>query len=119
MLVRRFDHFLVTDRPAGLDDGRDPGAGGLLEAIGEGEEAVGSEDGPFRLMTRFPGLVDKGAVLASDGFFPFADGLEEAARAGITAIIQPGGSVRDQEVIEAANKHGMAMVMTGARMFRH
>jgi len=65
------------------------------------------------------GHATAGAVLASDGFFPFADGVEEAARAGITAIIQPGGSVRDQEVVEAANKHGMAMVMTGARMFRH
>ena len=60
-----------------------------------------------------------GAVLASDGFFPFADGVEEAARAGIRAIIQPGGSVRDAEVIEAANRLGIAMIMTGLRMFRH
>jgi phosphoribosylaminoimidazolecarboxamide formyltransferase/IMP cyclohydrolase len=60
-----------------------------------------------------------GSVLASDGFFPFADGVEQAASAGVTAIIQPGGSVRDAEVIEAANRHGLAMVMTGRRQFRH
>jgi phosphoribosylaminoimidazolecarboxamide formyltransferase/IMP cyclohydrolase len=59
------------------------------------------------------------AVLASDAFFPFADGVEEAAAAGVTAIIQPGGSVRDAEVIAAADKHGIAMVMTGKRQFRH
>jgi phosphoribosylaminoimidazolecarboxamide formyltransferase/IMP cyclohydrolase len=60
-----------------------------------------------------------GAVLASDGFFPFADGVEEAAKAGVTAIIQPGGSVRDPEVIEAANTLDIAMILTGTRMFRH
>jgi phosphoribosylaminoimidazolecarboxamide formyltransferase/IMP cyclohydrolase len=58
-------------------------------------------------------------VLASDAFFPFRDGLDEAARAGVTAVIQPGGSVRDQEVIAAANEHGIAMVFTGMRHFRH
>ncbi|MET3556933.1 phosphoribosylaminoimidazolecarboxamide formyltransferase/IMP cyclohydrolase [Streptococcus rupicaprae] len=60
-----------------------------------------------------------GAVLASDAFFPFADNIEEIAAAGIKAIIQPGGSVRDEEVIAAANKHGIAMVFTGVRHFRH
>ncbi len=60
-----------------------------------------------------------GTVLASDAFFPFADGVEQAAGAGVTAIIQPGGSVRDAEVVEAANRHGLAMVMTGRRQFRH
>ncbi len=60
-----------------------------------------------------------GAALASDGFFPFADGVEQAAAAGVRAIIQPGGSVRDAEVIAAANRLGVAMVMTGVRMFRH
>ena len=60
-----------------------------------------------------------GAVLASDGFFPFADGVEQAAAAGVRAIIQPGGSVRDDEVVAAADAHDIAMVMTGARMFRH
>jgi len=61
----------------------------------------------------------RGAVLASDAFFPFPDGIEEAAKAGITAVIQPGGSVRDEEVIRAADAYGLAMVFTGVRHFRH
>jgi phosphoribosylaminoimidazolecarboxamide formyltransferase/IMP cyclohydrolase len=61
----------------------------------------------------------KGTVLASDAFFPFPDGVEEAARHGITAVIQPGGSVRDEEVIAAANRLNLAMVFTGVRHFRH
>jgi len=61
----------------------------------------------------------KGTVLASDAFFPFADGVEEAAKVGVTAIIQPGGSVRDAEVIAAANRLKLAMVFTGVRHFRH
>ncbi len=61
----------------------------------------------------------KGSVMASDAFFPFRDGIDAAAEAGITAVIQPGGSIRDDEVIEAANEHGMAMVFTGMRHFRH
>ena len=61
----------------------------------------------------------KGTVAASDAFFPFPDGVEEIAKAGATAIIQPGGSVRDQEVIEAADRHGTAMIFTGVRHFRH
>ena len=61
----------------------------------------------------------KGTVAASDAFFPFPDGVEEIARAGCTAIIQPGGSVKDQEVIEAADRSGLAMVFTGVRHFRH
>ena len=60
-----------------------------------------------------------GSVLASDAFFPFRDGLDEAARHGITAVIQPGGSVRDQEVIAAADEHNLAMVFTGIRHFKH
>jgi phosphoribosylaminoimidazolecarboxamide formyltransferase/IMP cyclohydrolase len=60
-----------------------------------------------------------GSVLASDAFFPFRDGLDEAAKHGITAVIQPGGSVRDDEVIAAANEHGLAMVFTGIRHFKH
>jgi phosphoribosylaminoimidazolecarboxamide formyltransferase/IMP cyclohydrolase len=58
-------------------------------------------------------------VAASDAFFPFPDGVEEIAKAGATAIIQPGGSMRDQEVIDAANRLGLAMVLTGVRHFRH
>ena len=61
----------------------------------------------------------KGSVLASDAFFPFRDGIDEAAKHGITAVIQPGGSVKDQEVISAANEHGLAMVFTGIRHFKH
>ncbi|MEJ2217957.1 MAG: hypothetical protein P8099_15215 [Gemmatimonadota bacterium] len=60
-----------------------------------------------------------GSVVASDAFFPFRDGVDAAAAAGATAIIQPGGSVRDEETIAAANEHGMAMVFTGRRVFRH
>ena len=61
----------------------------------------------------------KGSVVASDAFFPFRDGVDEAAKAGATAVIQPGGSIRDDEVILAANEHNMAMVFTGVRHFRH
>lgn len=61
----------------------------------------------------------KGAVLASDAFFPFADAIEIAAKAGVSAIIQPGGSVKDEEVIEMANRHGIAMVFTNIRHFKH
>jgi phosphoribosylaminoimidazolecarboxamide formyltransferase / IMP cyclohydrolase len=65
------------------------------------------------------GLSLVGSVVASDAFFPFADGVEEAGKAGATAVIQPGGSVHDQDVIDAANQLGMAMVFTGVRHFRH
>jgi phosphoribosylaminoimidazolecarboxamide formyltransferase/IMP cyclohydrolase len=61
----------------------------------------------------------RGGVGASDAFFPFRDGLDVAASAGVSAIIQPGGSVRDADVIAAADEHGMAMVFTGERHFRH
>ena len=60
-----------------------------------------------------------GSAVASDAFFPFADGLIATAKAGATAIIQPGGSLRDDEVIAAANEHGIVMVLTGMRHFRH
>ena len=60
-----------------------------------------------------------GSVVASDAFFPFADGLLSAIEAGATAVIQPGGSIKDQEVINAANEKEIAMVMTGIRNFRH
>jgi phosphoribosylaminoimidazolecarboxamide formyltransferase/IMP cyclohydrolase len=61
----------------------------------------------------------KGTVAASDAFFPFRDGLDAVADAGATAVVQPGGSVRDAEVIAAADEHGLAMVFTGRRHFRH
>ena len=61
----------------------------------------------------------KGCVMASDAFFPFRDGLDAAAQAGITAVIQPGGSIRDAEIVKAADEHGLAMILTGMRHFRH
>ncbi|MGF1683572.1 bifunctional phosphoribosylaminoimidazolecarboxamide formyltransferase/IMP cyclohydrolase [Photobacterium minamisatsumaniensis] len=65
------------------------------------------------------GLQVEGCVMASDAFFPFRDGIDAAAEAGIKCVIQPGGSMRDQEVIDAADEHGMAMIFTGMRHFRH
>ena len=65
------------------------------------------------------GLTVDHSVMASDAFFPFRDGIDIAATYGISAIIQPGGSKRDDEVIEAADEHGLAMVFTGIRHFRH
>jgi phosphoribosylaminoimidazolecarboxamide formyltransferase/IMP cyclohydrolase len=71
------------------------------------------------LRARDLGLETAGTIVASDAFFPFRDGLDVAARAGATAVIQPGGSLRDKEVIAAADEHGMAMIVTGMRHFRH
>lgn len=65
------------------------------------------------------GLQVEGSVMASDAFFPFRDGIDNAAKAGVSCVIQPGGSMRDQEVIDAANEHGLTMVFTGQRHFRH
>jgi len=61
----------------------------------------------------------KGCVMASDAFFPFRDGLDAAVQAGITTVIQPGGSIRDAEIIKAADEQGVAMILTGMRHFRH
>jgi phosphoribosylaminoimidazolecarboxamide formyltransferase/IMP cyclohydrolase len=61
----------------------------------------------------------QGAAMASDAFFPFRDGLDVAAEAGITAVVQPGGSIRDDEVVKAADERGLAMVLVGRRHFRH
>ena len=61
----------------------------------------------------------RGAAMASDAFFPFRDGLDVAAEAGISAVVQPGGSIRDDEVVAAANERGIAMVLVGRRHFRH
>ena len=65
------------------------------------------------------GLALEGAALASDAFFPFRDGIDAAAEHGVRAVVQPGGSMRDDEVIAAADEHGIAMVFTGMRHFRH
>ena len=75
--------------------------------------------GSVKIAVEHAGAKAQGAVMASDAFFPFRDGIDVAAKAGVTAIIQPGGSIRDQESIDAANEHGMTMVFTGVRHFRH
>ena len=72
-----------------------------------------------RIATMKAILPTKGCVLASDAFFPFRDGIDMAAEAGVTAVIQPGGSIRDEEVIKAADEHGMTMIFTGIRHFKH
>jgi phosphoribosylaminoimidazolecarboxamide formyltransferase/IMP cyclohydrolase len=90
-------------------------------AIGIGAGQTSRVDASFLAIhkARQQGHDPAGAVLASDAFFPFADGVEEAARAGVCAIIQPGGSVKDAEVVAAADQAGVAMVFTGIRQFRH
>ena len=90
-------------------------------AIGIGAGQTSRVDAAFLAVhkARQQGHDPTGAVLASDAFFPFADGVEEAARAGVRAIIQPGGSVKDAEVVAAADQAGLAMVFTGIRQFRH
>jgi phosphoribosylaminoimidazolecarboxamide formyltransferase/IMP cyclohydrolase len=90
-------------------------------AIGIGAGQMSRVDSVFLAVhkARQQGHEPAGSVLASDAFFPFADGVELAAGAGVTAIIQPGGSVRDAEVVEAADRQGLAMVITGKRQFRH
>ncbi len=89
--------------------------------IGIGAGQMSRVDAAFLSVhkARLAGHETRGAVLGSDAFFPFRDGIDQAAEAGITAIVQPGGSVRDKEVIAAADEHGMAMVFTGQRQFRH
>ena len=90
-------------------------------AIGIGAGQMSRVDASFLAIhkARQQGHDPAGAVLASDAFFPFADGVEEAARAGVSAIIQPGGSVKDAAVVAAADQAGVAMVFTGIRQFRH
>jgi phosphoribosylaminoimidazolecarboxamide formyltransferase/IMP cyclohydrolase len=90
-------------------------------AIGIGAGQMSRVDSVFLAVhkARQQGHDTAGSVLGSDAFFPFPDGVELAASAGVTAIIQPGGSVRDPEIIQTAERHGMAMVMTGKRQFRH
>ena len=90
--------------------------GGATVGIGSGQP---NRVGAVEIAVKGAGDRARGAVLASDAFFPFRDGIDAAAHAGITAIIQPGGSVRDEEVIAAAREHDIAMVFTGIRHFRH
>ncbi|HPU76474.1 MAG TPA: bifunctional phosphoribosylaminoimidazolecarboxamide formyltransferase/IMP cyclohydrolase, partial [Bacillota bacterium] len=90
---------------------------------GNGTVGVGAGQmnrvGSARIAVEQAGPRAAGSVMASDAFFPFADTVEVAAEAGVTAIIQPGGSLRDKDSIQAADSHGMAMVFTGRRHFRH
>ena len=90
-------------------------------AIGIGAGQMSRVDSSFLAVhkARQQGHDPRGAVLASDAFFPFRDGVDEVAAAGVTAIIQPGGSVKDAEVIAAADEHDLAMILTGMRQFRH
>jgi phosphoribosylaminoimidazolecarboxamide formyltransferase/IMP cyclohydrolase len=89
--------------------------------IGIGAGQMSRVDAAFIAVhkARSAGHETRGTVLGSDAFFPFRDGVDQAAEAGVSAIIQPGGSVRDAEVIAAADEHDMAMVFTGRRQFRH
>ena len=93
--------------------------GGMALGIGAGQMSRVDSSRIAVLKARDNGFDLAGAALASDAFFPFRDGVDAAAEAGIRAVIQPGGSVRDEEVVAAANEHGIAMVFTGRRLFRH
>ncbi|RNC72751.1 MAG: bifunctional phosphoribosylaminoimidazolecarboxamide formyltransferase/IMP cyclohydrolase PurH [Desulfuromonadales bacterium] len=95
------------------------GKGGMTIGVGAGQMSRVNSARIAAIKAEHAGLEVKGAVMASDAFFPFRDGIENAAAVGITAVIQPGGSMRDAEVIAAADEHGMAMVFTGMRHFRH
>ncbi len=92
---------------------------GMTIGVGAGQMSRVNSARIAGIKAEHAGLEVKGSVMASDAFFPFRDGIDNAAQAGIAAVIQPGGSMRDEEVIAAANEHGMAMVFTGMRHFRH
>jgi phosphoribosylaminoimidazolecarboxamide formyltransferase/IMP cyclohydrolase len=96
--------YTLGDRTLGI------GAGQMSRVDSSKIAAMKATDAGFDL---------HGCAVSSDAFFPFADGLLEAVKVGATAVIQPGGSVRDEEVIKAADEHGVAMVFTGIRHFRH
>jgi phosphoribosylaminoimidazolecarboxamide formyltransferase/IMP cyclohydrolase len=93
--------------------------GGATIGIGAGQMSRVDASFLAAYKARQAGHDTTGAVLASDAYFPFRDGVDHAAAAGVRAIVQPGGSIRDPEVIAAANEHGLAMVFTGTRLFRH
>ncbi len=95
------------------------GRDGMTIGVGAGQMSRINSARIAAIKAEHAGLAVAGAVMASDAFFPFRDGIDQAAEVGIRAVIQPGGSMRDEEVIAAANEHGMAMVFTGMRHFRH
>jgi phosphoribosylaminoimidazolecarboxamide formyltransferase/IMP cyclohydrolase len=92
---------------------------GMTIGVGAGQMSRVYSTRVAALKARDEGLTVEGSSMASDAFFPFRDGIDVAAEYGIKAIVQPGGSKRDEEVIAAANEHGMTMVFTGMRHFRH
>jgi phosphoribosylaminoimidazolecarboxamide formyltransferase/IMP cyclohydrolase len=92
---------------------------GMTIGVGAGQMSRVNSARIAGIKAEHAGLEVKGSVMASDAFFPFRDGIDNAAAAGISAVIQPGGSMRDEEVIAAANEHGIAMIFTGMRHFRH
>ena len=92
---------------------------GMTVGVGAGQMSRVNSARIAAIKAEHAGLVVPGSAMASDAFFPFRDGIDQAASAGIKAVIQPGGSMRDEEVIAAANEHGIAMVFTGTRHFRH
>ena len=94
-------------------------ANGQTVGVGAGQMSRINSARIAAIKAEHAGLAVKGSVMASDAFFPFRDGIDNAGEAGIAAVIQPGGSIRDEEVIAAADEHGMAMVFTGMRHFRH
>ena len=95
------------------------GRAGMTIGVGAGQMSRVNSARIAAIKAEQAGLEVKGSVMASDAFFPFRDGIDQAASVGITAVVQPGGSVRDAEAIAAADEHGMAMVFTGMRHFRH
>jgi len=95
------------------------GKDGMTVGVGAGQMSRVNSARIAAIKAEHAGLEVKGSAMASDAFFPFRDGIDNAAAAGITAVIQPGGSIRDEEVIAAADEHGIAMVFTGMRHFRH
>ncbi len=95
------------------------GRDGMTIGVGAGQMSRVNSARIAVIKAEQAGLEVKGSVMASDAFFPFRDGLDNAAAAGVTAVIQPGGSIRDEEVIAAADEHNIAMVFTGMRHFRH
>ena len=95
------------------------GKDGMTIGVGAGQMSRVNSARIAAIKAEHAGLDVQGAAMASDAFFPFRDGIDNAAAAGITAVIQPGGSIRDEEVIAAADEHGIAMIFTGMRHFRH
>jgi phosphoribosylaminoimidazolecarboxamide formyltransferase/IMP cyclohydrolase len=95
------------------------GRDGMTIGVGAGQMSRVNSARIAAIKAEHAGLDVKGSAMASDAFFPFRDGIDNAAAAGVTAVIQPGGSIRDEEVIAAADEHGIAMVFTGMRHFRH